>query len=87
MAFSPATATTTRQYNFEIKCLDGTANPYFAIAAVLSAGLDGVRNGLKVEMQNCEGKNLQSCDICPQGNIDIVIYVLVLLLLYCYFYL
>ncbi len=31
----------------ELRCPDPTANPYLAIALMLSAGLDGVKNGLK----------------------------------------
>lgn len=32
----------------EIRSGDGTANPYLALAAVLFAGLDGIRNGLEL---------------------------------------
>lgn len=31
----------------ELRCPDPTANPYLAIALMLSAGLDGVKNGIK----------------------------------------
>ncbi|KAI9353812.1 hypothetical protein BDR26DRAFT_849280 [Obelidium mucronatum] len=30
--------------HFEIKTLDGTANPYLALGAIICAGLDGIRN-------------------------------------------
>ena len=33
-----------RQFNVEYRAADGTANPYLALAALLRAGLDGVRN-------------------------------------------
>lgn len=32
--------------NFEIKSFDGCANPYLGLAAILCAGLDGLRNHL-----------------------------------------
>ncbi|NUO38153.1 MAG: glutamine synthetase, partial [Gemmatimonadaceae bacterium] len=34
--------------NVEVKCFDATANPYLALAALLSAGLDGVSSGLSL---------------------------------------
>ncbi|MDZ4836705.1 MAG: glutamine synthetase family protein [Candidatus Melainabacteria bacterium] len=33
--------------NIEVKCVDGTANPYLALACIIAAGLDGVRKKLK----------------------------------------
>ncbi|PPR03642.1 hypothetical protein CVT24_007756 [Panaeolus cyanescens] len=35
--------------NFELKTMDGTANPYLAMAAVLGAGLEGIKKGLGVQ--------------------------------------
>jgi len=32
--------------NFELKSLDGTANPYLALAAIIAAGIDGLRRHL-----------------------------------------
>src|SRR5204862_7061914 len=32
--------------NVEIKAVDGSANPYLALGAIVAAGLDGVRRGL-----------------------------------------
>ena len=40
--------------NFEVKCLDATANPYLAISALLAAGLDGVKNGAQLEVGMCQ---------------------------------
>lgn len=34
--------------NFEIKSFDGCANPHLGLAAILSAGLDGLRNHLRL---------------------------------------
>jgi glutamine synthetase len=39
--------------NFEIKCLDGIANPYLAVAAFISAGMDGVSRDVECQMQDC----------------------------------
>jgi len=46
-----ATSPTSR--NLEMKCLDGTANPYLALAAFLSAGMQGVSRGKECEMKDC----------------------------------
>ncbi|CAK7325958.1 unnamed protein product [Dovyalis caffra] len=32
--------------NFELKCFDGCANPYLALAAIIAAGIDGLRKHL-----------------------------------------
>jgi len=40
----PAYAKTPETKRFEIRCADGTCNPYYAFAAILMAGLDGVKN-------------------------------------------
>ncbi|KAH9477666.1 Protein fluG [Psilocybe cubensis] len=42
--------------NFELKTLDGTANPYLAIAAVLGAGLDGIEHGRELKIKECSGE-------------------------------
>jgi len=40
-------------HHFEVKSLDGTANPYFALSAMLAAGMLGVRRGAKLTAQDC----------------------------------
>ena len=40
----PAYAKTPETKRFELRNPDGTANPYYAYAAILMAGLDGVKN-------------------------------------------
>lgn len=42
--------------NFELKTLDGTANPYLAMAAVLGSGLEGVLEGKELTLQDCKGE-------------------------------
>ncbi|CAG8634076.1 5665_t:CDS:10 [Funneliformis mosseae] len=39
--------------NFEIKCVDATANPYLALAAILCAGIDGIRKEMELKMHYC----------------------------------
>ena len=34
--------------NFEIKSFDGCANPHLGLAAIVAAGIDGLRRGLKL---------------------------------------
>lgn len=44
-----------RKFNFEIKCVDGTANPYLAVSAIIVAGLDGIRKNLKLNLKELTG--------------------------------
>lgn len=39
---------------WEVRCLDGMANMYLALAAVVGAGLIGLRNGMKMEVKDCQ---------------------------------
>lgn len=41
--------------NFEFKTLDGTANPYLALAGVLGAGLEGILESKELTIQDCSG--------------------------------
>lgn len=41
--------------NFELKTLDGTANPYLALAGVLMAGLSGIDELKELTMKDCSG--------------------------------
>lgn len=41
--------------NFEVKTLDGTANPYYALAAILGAGAVGVKEGRELLLKDCAG--------------------------------
>ena len=40
--------------HWEIKCLDGLANIYLAMAAVISAGTEGVVTGATMDWKDCE---------------------------------
>ena len=40
--------------NFEIRPVDGTSNPYLAIASVLACGILGVRDGRPLVVKNCD---------------------------------
>ena len=40
-------------WRWEVRCLDGTANMYLALYAILSAGLDGVNRSSPMEMKDC----------------------------------
>ncbi|KAI0099383.1 glutamine synthetase/guanido kinase [Daldinia grandis] len=41
--------------HWEVKVLDGLANPYFAVAALLTAGVDGVRRKARLTWKDCAG--------------------------------
>lgn len=41
----------SKQYNIEYRVADGTANPYLALAAIVRAGLDGLRSELDAPHQ------------------------------------
>lgn len=38
---------------WEVRCLDGFANPYLALAAILAAGLEGVEQRVQMKMRDC----------------------------------
>ncbi|CAE6505401.1 unnamed protein product [Rhizoctonia solani] len=40
-------------FNVEIKCFDGTANPYLGLAAIVGAGFAGLAAEKALEMRNC----------------------------------
>lgn len=40
-------------FNVELKAFDGLANPYLGLAAVLGAGLTGLKNQSTLEMRDC----------------------------------
>lgn len=44
-------------YNFEIKCLDGTANPYLALSAILAAGMLGIQSSAPLTVKPCQCDN------------------------------
>jgi glutamine synthetase len=48
-AYSPSSR------NFELKTLDGTANPYLALAGVLGAGFEGILESKELTIQDCSG--------------------------------
>lgn len=39
--------------HFEIKCMDGLANPYLALSAIFGAGLQGVKDKQPLTMKDC----------------------------------
>ncbi|OTB10682.1 hypothetical protein K445DRAFT_69763 [Daldinia sp. EC12] len=41
--------------HWEVKAVDGLANPYFAVAALLAAGMDGIRRNAPLTWKDCEG--------------------------------
>lgn len=43
---------------WEIRCLDGVANMYLAMGALLGAGLVGVEEGVEMVMRDCERESL-----------------------------
>ena len=47
--------TSSQGWHFEVKALDGTANPYLATAALLYAGILGVRKGLGLRLGDLQG--------------------------------
>ncbi|KAK0467062.1 uncharacterized protein EV420DRAFT_1474454 [Desarmillaria tabescens] len=48
-------AVSPKSRNFELRFLDGTCNPYLALALILSAGLDGVINQEPLGIKDCPG--------------------------------
>ncbi|KAH0835045.1 hypothetical protein J3R83DRAFT_10782 [Lanmaoa asiatica] len=44
--------------NFEIRTIDGTSNPYLALAGVLACGVIGVRDELALTVKNCDTQQM-----------------------------
>ena len=40
---------------FEVKCVDATANPYLALTALICAGINGIKRGLELNVPGCKG--------------------------------
>ncbi|KAL4257888.1 glutamine synthetase family protein [Pleurotus pulmonarius] len=53
LRLSNATSPSTR--NFEYRALDGTANPYIAIAGIIGAGVEGVRGQVELKIRDNAG--------------------------------
>ena len=41
-------------HHFEVRSVDGTANPYIAFAALLGLGLIGIEKGLELQMEEVD---------------------------------
>jgi glutamine synthetase len=63
----PITGTNPKAKRLEFRCPDSSGNPYFAFAAMLMAGLDGVKN--KIEPQEPVDKDLY--ELPPDEAADI----------------
>ncbi|KAF8070058.1 hypothetical protein FPV67DRAFT_999376 [Lyophyllum atratum] len=48
-------ATSPSSRNFEIRFVDGTANPYLALASILGVGFAGIRDNLELTVKDCPG--------------------------------
>ena len=46
----------SEELRWEIRCLDGCANMYLALAAVFAVGLKGVKEGKEMSMKDCPSK-------------------------------
>ncbi|TCD66346.1 hypothetical protein EIP91_001450 [Steccherinum ochraceum] len=40
-------------HHFEVRCVDGTANPYFVLAGLLAAGTEGVKKSMPLAIGDC----------------------------------
>ncbi|KAG6861940.1 hypothetical protein C0995_009890 [Termitomyces sp. Mi166 len=50
-----ANATSPSSRNFEMRFVDGTANPYIALAGILGAGFAGIREKVELGIKDCPG--------------------------------
>ncbi len=48
-------ATSPKSRNFEMRFVDGTANPHLALAAIIGAGLSGLKSSTPLQMKDCPG--------------------------------
>ena len=61
----PAYAKTPKAKRFELRNPDATANPYYAYAAILMAGLDGIKNQIDPEAHGW-GPLTATSTTCPR---------------------
>lgn len=54
--------------HWELKCMDGLANPYFAMAAILGAGLQGVLDAEPLSSSDCLGDPALMDDTDREGH-------------------
>lgn len=62
----PAYAKTPESKRFELRCPDATANPYYAYAAILMAGLDGIRNEIDPSVNGWGPFDYNLYDLSPE---------------------
>lgn len=64
--------------NFEVKSIDGCANPYLVMASITAAGIDGLRRNLILpepwenlgtELQRLPATLIESVEALPKGNL------------------
>lgn len=48
-------ATSPKSRNFEMRFVDGTANPHFALAAIIGAGVRGLKEMKALQVKDCPG--------------------------------
>ena len=48
-------STSPSSRNFEIRFVDGTANPYLVLAGILGVGFAGIQDNAKLKIQDCPG--------------------------------
>ena len=48
-------ATSPQSRNFEMRFVDGTANPYLVLAVIIGAGLRGLKTSMPLQMKDCPG--------------------------------
>jgi glutamine synthetase len=65
-----ATAATASAANVEIKPVDGTANPYLAVGAMLAAGLDGLDRSLRLPPPTQEDPASLPDDVLQQRGVE-----------------
>jgi glutamine synthetase len=65
-----ATAPTAGAANIEIKPVDGAANPYLVMGAVLAAGLDGIERGLRLPPPTEEDPSSLPPDVMATRGIE-----------------
>lgn len=67
----PAYAKTPDVKRFELRCPDATANPYYAYAAILMAGLDGIEHKIDPKANGWGPYDFNLYDLSPQQQAKI----------------
>lgn len=67
-----ANASSPGSRNFELRFIDGTANPYLALSAILSAALLGIKDKVKLNVQDLKQKSAAELSEAERKKLGVI---------------